>query len=470
MVDTPMLTRRNPDEEKTFLVTISNEQLLKLGLTQAQLLRLKHNKHDRESKALAIIKQSGVPAERWPRFKDDVYYVDKDFSGELSRFIKDVWKAGTPMKGTGNYTSRNDDSTRTEYPFTVGTFLPTTNTSPIQKVIRVFTDDKGTPLITDENYDDLKDMVGYVTSSQNYRNHIFQVSSHRATNKQLATPQADTFRAYLKTFDSNLKDSQISVNYPEGDSNVLVVSLALSPSYKGEDKDAVVDYDYAQKSDNYEKFYKNTKATTVMPVSGVNIQVVFEFPSNDATRSVYLYMPDMVTVSHSVHRTKVPVTVLGDTTVTGIGLGTKMVAGSIVKVFTRRDTFHNYVKLFVDERSANMSKKRIASLTSVQNNISMNEVSDHMRDDIGPFNIHIIAMSEYDCVYQDPPKVDSILGCTIINTGKVYSVENLITEETLSFMAKTVVYDDDISAEVVETVAGESTTTGSSLLAQLRGF
>lgn len=401
-----------------------------------------------------------------------------------------------------------------------------TNTSPLQKVVEILTAEDGTVMITEQNYKDLKDMVSYVLSSQNYNKHVFNLQSLRAPYRDgkyystadikadpplyqhfetLSTLQANTVEAYLLKFDTNLKSEHIIINLDgalmpritnssgvalsrDGGSastynkynNVVLVSLTLSPTgpYKN---DSV---DYSEKSgvdvsgqygdtsgeDNYEKFYKNTQATTVMPISGVNIQVVFEFPSNSSHKSVYLYMPDMITISHSVHRTKVPVTVLGDTTITGIGLGTKMVAGSIVKVFTRRDSFQNYIRLFVDERSATMSKERKASLINVQNTVSMNETSDHMRDDIGPFNIHLIMMSEYDCVHKDPPKVDSILGCTIINTGKVYSIENLITEETLSFMAKTVVYDDDMSASVVRSSAGNTIETGSSLLAQLRGI
>ena len=527
MASEPMIDRFNPSENKMYLVEINDETLKGLGLSDTQIQQLKINKIKREKEALAIIQQSGVPRERWPKFKPDIYYIDKDFTGDLQPFAAEAFIQGEPMVGTGHYVYPNADNTRTEYPFSVGTFLPTTNTSPIQKVVEILTAEDGTVLITEQNYKDLKDMVSYVLSSQNHNKHIFNLQSLRAPYKDgkyystadikanhslnqhfttLSTFQANTVEAYLLKFDTNLKSEHMFIHMEgalmprsknsagvalsrDGGSastynkynNVVLVSLTLSGT--ATNRDDLVDYDYYSEKlgvdvpgqydsgkDNYEKFYKNTQATTVMPVSGVNIQVVFEFPSNSSHKSVYLYMPDMITISHSVHRTKVPVTVLGDTTITGIGLGTKMVAGSIVKVFTRRDSFHNYVRLFVDERSATMSKERKASLINVQNTVSMNEMSDHMRDDIGPFNIHLIMMSEYDCVHQDPPKVDSILGCTIINTGKVYSIENLITEETLSFMAKTVVYDDDMSASVVRSSVGNTVETGSSLLAQLRGI
>ena len=44
-------------------------------------------------------------------------------------------------------------------------------------------------------------------------------------------------------------------------------------------------------------------------VAGVNVQVLFEFPTNDIQKSLYIYMPDMITVSHSVSRAKIPVTI-----------------------------------------------------------------------------------------------------------------------------------------------------------------
>lgn len=203
-------------------------------------------------------------------------------------------------------------------------------------------------------------------------------------------------------------------------------------------------------------------------ISGTQTQVVFEFPTNDIHKSIYIYMPDMITVSHSVSRAKIPVTSLGETTVSGIGLGTKMVAGSIVKLFSREDKITKYIKAFVEQRYENLNTQKVATLYDINtNSIPFKEVIDYMRDDIAPFNIHLISMSEYVALEgMNDRAVDSIIGCTIINTGKVSSIENLITEETISFMAQSVVYHKDIN-KAEKSVKGEGITTGTSLLRKM---
>lgn len=193
----------------------------------------------------------------------------------------------------------------------------------------------------------------------------------------------------------------------------------------------------------------NENSKIMDSVAGINVQVLFEFPTNDVQKSLYIYMPDMITVSHSVSRAKIPVTLLGETTLSGLGLGTKMVAGSIVKLFTRQDNITQYIRKFVDDRYEKLIEKNKLTIGDITRTDTFKEVSDFMRDDIAPFNIHLITTNEHTGgTIKDPtaykPKIDSILGCTIINTGKVSSVENLITEETLSFMAKSVTYENDL--------------------------
>lgn len=185
-------------------------------------------------------------------------------------------------------------------------------------------------------------------------------------------------------------------------------------------------------------------------MSGIGTFVLFEFPANDYENSVYFLAVDIISVSHSVSRAKIPVTNLGQVSLSGIALGTKMVAGSIIKLFHRNDSLSRYIKTFVDRRFEYFQTKvnHEMSLDDIESNITFKEFSDYMRDDIAPFNIHLIHMSEPSTELGGipialPPRITSIIGATIINTGKVFSVENLITEETLSFIAKTVIYTTD---------------------------
>lgn len=206
---------------------------------------------------------------------------------------------------------------------------------------------------------------------------------------------------------------------------------------------------------------------TMENISGSEVQVMFEFPTNDVQKSVYIHMSDLITVSHSVARAKIPVYLLGDTIVSGLALGTKMVAGSIVKLYTRNDALTNHIKQFVDKRFEDMKKSNISNLSDIQSNISMREISDFMRDDLSPFNIHLITTSENDNTDTEAFGVDSIMGATLINTGNVFSIENLISEETISFLAKEVRYQTDISKGKSTFFDPQGIPSGSSLLSGL---
>lgn len=186
----------------------------------------------------------------------------------------------------------------------------------------------------------------------------------------------------------------------------------------------------------------------IQGMSGSGVQVVLEFPANDYQSSVYFVAKDILTVSHSISRSKLPVTNLGEASMSGMSIGSRMVAGSIIKLFSRYDSLSTYVKTFVATRWDKLNEKDKEDISSTGTSISFKEFSDYMRDDISPFNIHLVNTVEtlLPKDYEKDasvPRVSSIIGATIINNGKVFSIENLITEETLSFIAKTVIYSTD---------------------------
>ena len=186
----------------------------------------------------------------------------------------------------------------------------------------------------------------------------------------------------------------------------------------------------------------------IQGMSGSGVQVVLEFPANDYQSSVYFVAKDILTVSHSVSRSKLPVTNLGEASMSGMSIGSRMVAGSIIKLFSRYDSLSTYVKTFVATRWDKLNEESKKNISDTGTSISFKEFSDYMRDDISPFNIHLVNTVETLLAkdYEKDasvPRVSSIIGATIINNGKVFSIENLITEETLSFIAKTVIYSTD---------------------------
>lgn len=462
-----------------------NDTLLSL-MTYDELAKVKDAKLKREARQKQVLKDSGVKTP--PYFHPSVYHIE-DFPESYRAKVR---QRADQLHSIDDYLRRDDKVA--SYPTSIGAYLPATATSPIYKTIEILTTDDGRLKFTKENALDLQDMLNFVKSSEN-KGYKLVINSKRALASNVVflpdkapnslKSEADALskkqlEAVLELVDVGgvVDDSYRAPRYVASAGKSFEFSSALNSPfhiynnvvllYLEKEADKPPPQKETPVEEERKKSSELSSTTSLMPVSGVNIQVVFEFPANDVQRSVYLYMPDMITISHSVHRARIPISTLGSTTITGVGLGGKMVAGSIIKMFNRRDSFQAYIKLFVEERYEKMKKERLASLLSLESNISMNELSDYMLDDLAPFNIHLISMSETDCVYKDPPKVDSILGCMIINTGKVYSIENLITEETMSFIAKTVIYQDDLNTSIVKTLPSEHLTTGSALLRNLR--
>lgn len=193
------------------------------------------------------------------------------------------------------------------------------------------------------------------------------------------------------------------------------------------------------------------KSSTIEGMSGSDSIIVLEFPTyktDGSSSSFFVKMNSIVSLSYSVHRAKIPMTPVGQTCVSGFGLGTKTVAGHIIKTLLYTDELSEavsvFTKLAIKDKNANYSTN-YGSKTSIsfddRYQISQKDFDSLMRDDITPFNIHSISISEYTAKIVR----DTIYGCTIINTGQVRSVENLMTENTIAFMAKNVEENKDVN-------------------------
>lgn len=191
--------------------------------------------------------------------------------------------------------------------------------------------------------------------------------------------------------------------------------------------------------------------TTFESMSGANTIIVLEFPTFEGSGyegSVYVKMNSVTTLSWSVYRAKIPVTPIGENTVSGFALGNKTVAGHIIKTLTYADEFTSVVEFYSklaikykqDNYYENLGSKQPISLDS-NYKITQKNFDSLMKDDLLPFNIHAYSISEYTGKIVK----DSIYGCTIINTGQVQSIENLITENTISFMAKYLEQNKDVT-------------------------
>ena len=89
--------------------------------------------------------------------------------------------------------------------------------------------------------------------------------------------------------------------------------------------------------------------STFESMSGANTIIVLEFPTFEGSGyegSVYVKMNSVTTLSWSVYRAIIPVTPIGENSVTGFALGNKTVAGHIIKTLTYADEFTSVVEYY----------------------------------------------------------------------------------------------------------------------------
>ena len=207
---------------------------------------------------------------------------------------------------------------------------------------------------------------------------------------------------------------------------------------------------------------------TYKTIPGTIVKVLIEFPNySEDGKSAVIELDDVMTLSYSVFRVKVPVVTLGQNSVDGYGLGVKTVAGTMIRsVFMtdRLSEFQTNCYLLnqeqIQERLDNLDGK-------MSTGVPLKDQLAFMKDDLSYFNIYMVSVSEELKNYtSNAPfmKQEMIIGAMIINNGQTYSIEDLITECTFSFQAKAVKSSSDIREFTTGYSNGGSTPSASSLL------
>ena len=196
--------------------------------------------------------------------------------------------------------------------------------------------------------------------------------------------------------------------------------------------------------------YELSQEYTAIP--GTIVRVVLEFPeiTNDGKTLVFP-LDDVMTISYSMYRAKTRVVTLGRNDVIGYGLGTRPVAGSVIRsVFTTDKLTKLQEEVYFLKQDE--IKNRITNINAkVPKGLPNKDMLALMKDDLTSFNIHLAVQTEElafnDTTQEYAPHVryEVILGCVIINTGQVYSIEDLITESTFSYEAKAVKSISDLT-------------------------
>lgn len=184
---------------------------------------------------------------------------------------------------------------------------------------------------------------------------------------------------------------------------------------------------------------------TYSPIPGTTVRVMLEFPNYSIKgKTALIILDDVMTLSFSSSRTKAPVITLGNASVGGFGLGSRTVAGSMIRsVFTTDNLTELQTKIYLED-SENIAKRLTGLDKELPSGLPLKDKLSIVQDDLTSFNIHIYAVTENTAYVSNTKdfvpfeRFETIIGCTIMNTGQVYSIEDLITESTISFQAKAV--------------------------------
>lgn len=177
-----------------------------------------------------------------------------------------------------------------------------------------------------------------------------------------------------------------------------------------------------------------------MSFSGADAVAVFNIPpigNNGSTEDVgeSLVFGELQTISYSIHRENSPVRTLGHVSPRGFIKGGRTIAGSMI--FT---VFNEYAFYKIN---------RYRQMLSKQGNYFA-----PLADMLPPFDIVLSFMNEYGIASKL-----KIFGVTIVDEGQTVSIDDLITEQTYTYMARgiqpliTMQFDDPDSSVPAEVKA-----------------
>lgn len=161
---------------------------------------------------------------------------------------------------------------------------------------------------------------------------------------------------------------------------------------------------------NNKKFSQNKLASELnTSFSGVDTKMSISFPGGKP-----IHVGEVQTVTYSLYRPIEPVYSLGSAKPTGFVRGQRTIAGSIIfTVFDRNvllNAFYNAYNDYGDKECVNQ---------------------EYLTDELPPFDIHITFMNEYGV-----SAALVIYGAYIPTEGQVHSIEDMITENTVQYVAQ----------------------------------
>lgn len=197
----------------------------------------------------------------------------------------------------------------------------------------------------------------------------------------------------------------------------------------------------------------------VFSVGGSHTHIILELSRAKLGEALF-YLGSALTVSYSVFRDKRPVFNCGSSVIDGVSIGNKYVAGSIISVMYSQDDMSRLIET-IKEDAVNRQGSKEPGKSNLKYRISsIKEMRTFGRDDIVSFNMHCLFTSEYS---EDLRRV-ILYDVTMLNNGKVMSINDLITEDTMSFIASNVSEQGNGVNLLTSEVRKESVLTASQLI------
>lgn len=147
--------------------------------------------------------------------------------------------------------------------------------------------------------------------------------------------------------------------------------------------------------------------------TGSDVRLLIELadrPTN-GNSPPYKQLLESTTITVSIHREVAPVRASGYINPKGFALGTRTIAGTLILTQFTVDTLFHFLQA---SNVTDMSKDTL--FTKV--------------DQLPPFNITMLFCNEYGYV-----STRMLLGVKFVTDGTVYSIQDMMTEQTLSYMA-----------------------------------
>ena len=189
-------------------------------------------------------------------------------------------------------------------------------------------------------------------------------------------------------------------------------------------------------------------------------------------------LDSLATISYSIYEAKSPVRRLGERGVSGYTRGIRTIAGSMIFLVIEEHPLHRLVEL--QRKSKNWSKdlnEKGHSFRTVQKGKGP-EITNFVSTILEPFNIGLFYKTEVAFNYESEASAreairssgyirsgDSgahlvISGIDIISEGMVTSVNDMVTEVTVQFVAQDVFNIEKVDHYSALTIANASTNTG----------